>query len=233
MPPNGDHPEVLVIDGDKPMRHLLRLILEDAGYLVRESTEGRAGVIAAAHHKPIAVMLDLRLPDMPGLQVLQRLREWSSVPVLVVSGLAEEKSKIEALDAGADDYLTKPFGAGELLARLRALLRRNAPADVPDPIRFGDIEVDRVYRRVRKAGEIVRLTTHEYALLHLLVEHRGKVLAHAEILRAIWGPNAATKTHYLRVFMMRLRQKIEDCAETPRHLVTEPGIGYRLVTDPN
>lgn len=169
---------------------------------------------------------------MRASHVLKRLREWSQTPVLVLSVFGEENRKIEALDAGADDYLIKPFGGGELLARLRALLRRTKPNEAPSIIRFGTVEVDLTDRRVTKDGETVKLSAKEYALLRLLVTHRDKVLTHRQILSEIWGPEAEGQTHYLRVFMMRLRRKIEDEPDSPRHLQTESSIGYRLVSDP-
>lgn len=193
---------------------------------------GRPGLVEAAHHPPDVIVLDLGLPDMPGIDVLKRLREWSQTPVLVLSVFGEENRKIEALDAGADDYLIKPFGGGELLARLRALLRRTKPNEAPSIIRFGTVEVDLTDRRVTKDGETVKLSAKEYALLRLLVTHRDKVLTHRQILSEIWGPEAEGQTHYLRVFMMRLRRKIEDEPDSPRHLQTESSIGYRLVSDP-
>ncbi|RRJ95487.1 response regulator [Opitutaceae bacterium TAV4] len=225
-------PSVLVIDDENQIRRLLRFTLEDAGYSVREVEAGRPGLVEAAHHPPDVIVLDLGLPDMPGIDVLKRLREWSQTPVLVLSVFGEENRKIEALDAGADDYLIKPFGGGELLARLRALLRRTKPNEAPSIIRFGTVEVDLTDRRVTKDGETVKLSAKEYALLRLLVAHRDKVLTHRQILSEIWGPEAEGQTHYLRVFMMRLRRKIEDEPDSPRHLQTESSIGYRLVSDP-
>lgn len=225
-------PSVLVIDDETQIRRLLRFTLEDAGYAVREVDAGRPGLVEAAHNPPDVIVLDLGLPDMPGLDVLKRLREWSQTPVLVLSVFGEESRKIEALDAGADDYLIKPFGGGELLARLRALLRRTKPNEPASAIRFGTIEVDLINRRVTKDGDLVKLSAKEYALLRLLVAHRDKVLTHRQILSEIWGPEAEGQTHYLRVFMMRLRKKIEDEPDSPRHLQTESSIGYRLVSDP-
>lgn len=229
LPTPGAH--VLVIDEDPRIRHLLRFTLGEAGYAVREAADGHGGLLEAAHHHPDLVVLELALPDIPGLAVLRRLREWTGVPILIVSALADEERKIAALDAGADDYLTKPFGGGELLARIRALLRRTTPAEFCAPVRFGSVEVDLVHRRVLKSGDPVSLTAREYALLHLLVTNHDKVLTHRQILRELWGPKAENQTHYLRVFMMRLRRKLEDDLAAPRHLLTEPGVGYRLVTE--
>lgn len=221
-------PEVLVIDDEVQLRRLLRFTLEDAGYTVREAPTGHAGLVAVAHRQPDAVVLDLGLPDVPGVDVLRRLREWTGLPVLILSVLGQEENKVAALDAGADDYLTKPFGGAELLARLRALLRRIKPAESVNRAAFGPIEVDLVRRSVTKAGVPVKFTAKEYALFHLLVMHRGRVLTHRQILREVWGPELEGQTHYLRVFMMRLRRKIEDDADAPKYLQTESGIGYRL-----
>lgn len=228
----SERPEVLVIDDENQIRRLLRFTLEDAGYAVREAETGRAGLVEIAHHPPDAVILDLGLPDVPGLEVLHRLREWSAMPVLILSVFGAENNKISGLDAGADDYLTKPFGGGELLARLRALLRRVKAVESETTVRFGAVEVDLVRRRVTKQAEAVKLTAREYALLRLLVVNADKVLTHHHILREIWGPGTESHIHYLRVFMMRLRRKIEDDPDAPRHLRTESGIGYRLVVEP-
>lgn len=233
MSPRAVKSGVLVIDDETQIRRLLRFTLEDAGYAVREAETGRQGLVEVAHHPPEAVILDLGLPDTSGLEVLKRLREWSMVPVLILSVLGQENNKIAALDAGADDYLTKPFGGGELLARLRALLRRaKSIEETPTAIRFGSIEVELTDRKVTKKGALVKLTAKEYALLHLLVTHRDKVLTHRQILAELWGPEGAGQTHYLRIFMMRLRRKLEDEPDSPRYLQTESNVGYRLVSDP-
>jgi two-component system KDP operon response regulator KdpE len=168
---------------------------------------------------------------MPGIELLRQLREWSKVPVLVLTVLAAERDKVAALDAGADDYLTKPFGSAELMARLRAILRRVPDDDEPSVASFGDIQVDLAARVVRRAGTEVRLTAKEYAMLRLLVVHRGKVVTHGQMLRELWGPKAEENTHYLRVHMTHIRQKLEAEPHKPRHLRTESGIGYRLVED--
>ncbi len=231
MSPDDTTPEVLVIDDENQIRRLLRFTLEDAGYAVREADTGHSGLVAAAHRPPDAIILDLGLPDLPGVDVLKRLREWSPLPVLILSVFGQEGSKIAGLDAGADDYLTKPFGGGELLARLRALLRRVKPAEATSPVCFGTIEVDLVQRLVTKDKRNVKLTAKEYALLRLLVSHRGKVLTHRHILNELWGPKVEGQTHYLRVFMMRLRRKLEDEPDAPKYFQTESGIGYRLVEE--
>jgi two-component system KDP operon response regulator KdpE len=223
--------DVLVIDDEIQIRRLLRLTLEDAGYTVRDADTGHQGLVAAAHRPPNAIILDLGLPDLAGVEVLKRLREWSSLPVLILSVFGQDGSKIAALDAGADDYLTKPFGGGELLARLRALLRRVHPSDDSSLVRFGAIEVDLASRRVTKDGKAVKLTGKEYSLLRLLVYHRDKVITHRQILTELWGAKMEGQTHYLRVFMMRLRRKLEDEPDEPQYFQTESGIGYRLVSN--
>jgi two-component system KDP operon response regulator KdpE len=223
--------EVLIIDDEAQIRRLLRVTLEAAGYGVREADSGAVGMSEVTFRRPDAIVLDLGLPDMPGLEVLKRLREWSQVPVLILSVLGEDEKKIAALDSGADDYLTKPFSGGELLARIRVMLRRNQPSDDLKVVRFGSIEIDLVRRIVTRAHEEVRLTAKEYALLRLLVLNAGKVITHRQLLRELWGPNAEEQTQYLRVYVGRLRQKLEEAPNQPRHLKTESGIGYRLVLD--
>lgn len=220
---------LLVIDDERQIRRLLRVTLEGAGYQVREAETGQLGLQEVAHQAPDGIILDLGLPDLDGTEVLRRLREWSQVPVLVLSVRESEDAKIAALDSGADDYLTKPFSGRELLARVRAVFRRKPAAAEPAVVRFGDIEFDQAERRVRRAGVEVHLTAREYALFQLLVQHRGRVVTHRQILRELWGPNAEANTHYLRVHMTHLRKKLEVDPPTPRHLKTEAGIGYRLV----
>jgi two-component system, OmpR family, KDP operon response regulator KdpE len=221
--------EVLVIDDEVQIRRLLRFTLEEADYAMSEAATGQDGLSAAARIRPGAIILDLGLPDMPGLDVLKRLREWNPVPVLILSVFGQEVSKIAALDAGADDYLTKPFGSGELLARLRVMLRRVKATEDAAPVQFGPIEVDLARRMVTKDKQPVKLTVREYALLRLLVVHRGKVLTHRQILSELWGNKAEGQTHYLRIYMMRLRQKLENDPDAPRYLNTESGVGYRLL----
>jgi two-component system KDP operon response regulator KdpE len=222
------HPEVLVIDDEVQIRRLLRVTLEGAGFRVRETDGGELGLAEAATKRPDAVILDLGLPDLPGIEVLKRLREWSRLPVLILSVRGQEADKIEALDAGADDYLSKPFGGGELLARLRAMLRRVQSPEEEAAMRFGDVEIDFARRVVTKAGAMVKLTPKEYGLLRLLVLHRGKVITHRQILRELWGPKAEEQTQYLRVYMTHLRQKLENNPNQPRFFRTETGIGYRF-----
>jgi two-component system KDP operon response regulator KdpE len=224
-------PMVLVVDDELQIRRLLRITLEAAGFTVHEAATGHAGLAEAAARAFDAIILDLGLPDLGGVEVVRRLREWSRVPVLVVTVRAAESDKVQALDAGADDYVTKPFGTGEIVARVRAILRRIQPDDRPARVTFGDIEVDLAARLVHRAGVEAKLTAKEYAFLRLLVIHRGKVLTHGQILRELWGPKAEANTHYLRVHMTHLRQKLEPDPHQPRHLKTESGIGYRLIAE--
>lgn len=231
MSTDAPNPEVLVIDDEVQIRRLLRVTLEGAGFRVREAEGGQLGLNEAATKRPDAIILDLGLPDLPGLEVLRRLREWSRLPVLILSVRGQEADKIEALDTGADDYLSKPFGGGELLARLRAMLRRVQSTEEESNVRFGDVEIDFARRIVTKAEAVVKLTPKEYALLRLLVLHRGKVITHRQLLRELWGPKAEEQTHYLRVYMTRLRQKLEAEPNQPRYLRTESGIGYRFIVE--
>ncbi len=220
---------LLVIDDEKQIRRLLRVTLESGGYTVREAENATLGLQEIAHQAPDGIVLDLGLPDLDGVEVIRRLREWSRVPVLVLSVREGEEDKIAALDAGADDYLTKPFSGRELLARVRAILRRAPGSAEASVAKFGEIEIDLAARVVRRAGTEVHLTAKEYAFLKLLVQHRGKVVTQRQILREVWGPAAEERTDYLRVHMTHLRQKLEASPATPRHLRTEAGIGYRLV----
>jgi len=227
-PPHAN-PSLLIVDDELQIRRLLRVTLESGGYQVREAETGQLGLQEIAHQAPDGVILDLGLPDLDGTEVIRRLREWSKVPVLVLSVREGEDDKIGALDAGADDYLTKPFGGRELLARVRAILRRTPAGNEPAVVQIGDIEADLAARVVRRAGVEVHLTAKEYALFKLLVQHRGKVVTHRQILRELWGPAAEERTDYLRVHMTHLRQKLEADPHSPQHLKTEAGIGYRLV----
>ena len=217
MNTSDEQPTVLVIDDEVQIRRLLKLTLEGGRYHVREAENGQLGLQEVAFKAPDAIVLDLGLPDMDGTEVLRRLREWSHVPVLVLSVREGEADKIAALDAGADDYLTKPFGGGELLARVRAIMRRIASGNEPAIVHIGEIEVDQAARTVTRKGETIHLTSKEYGLLRLLVQHRGRVVTHRQILRELWGPNSEENTHYLRVFMTHLRQKLEPAPGTPRH----------------
>ena len=227
--PSTVKPTVLVIDDELQIRRLLRVCLESNNYRVLEASSGQEGLAAAAQHRPDVVVLDLGLPDLDGVAVLKRLREWSRVPVVVLSVREREDDKIKALDHGADDYITKPFGTGELLARLRVAMRHGQPSSESALFQSGPLEVDLTARLVKVSGREVKLTATEYALLRLFVQHAGKVLTHQQILREVWGPNYLDQTQYLRVYMAHLREKLEAEPAKPSLFLTEPGIGYRLV----
>jgi two-component system KDP operon response regulator KdpE len=223
---------VLVVDDEPLILRGLSASLGAAGYQVATASDAASALEAAALRHPAAVVLDLRLPDMDGVEVCRRLRQWSDVPVIVVSAMDSEVQKIAALDAGADDYVTKPYSAGELLARLRAALRRASESvDGANRVVFGPVVVDLALEQVRKDGDLVHLTPLEYELLATLARHPGKVLTHAMLLRAVWGLAYQGETHYLRVYMARLRRKLEENPSRPRHLLTQSGVGYRLVAD--
>lgn len=222
-------PSALIIDDEVQIRRLLRVNLEANGYRVLEAATGQEGINQAAQWRPEVVILDLGLPDMEGVAVLKRLREWSQVPVVVLSVRDREEDKVAALDQGADDYVAKPFSTAELLARLRVAQRHAQPALEITVFRSGQLEVDLAARLVRLKGQEVRLTSTEYALLRLFIHHAGKVLTHRQILREIWGPNALEQTHYLRVYVAHLREKLEADPSSPRLIITEPGVGYRLM----
>ena len=227
--PAGKKNVVLVIEDETQIRRLLRVCLERDGYEVVEAPTGEEGIAQAIRHQPDVVLLDLGLPDMEGLIVLQRLREWSKVPIIVVSVRGREDDKITALDNGANDYITKPFSTGELLARLRVIQRYGQPAANPATFCSGNLQVDLATRTVKVRGRPVRLTATEYSLLHFFVQHAGKVLTHGQLLREIWGSNEPEKTGPLRVYMAYLREKLEANPAKPELLITEPGVGYRLV----
>ena len=219
---------VLVIDDERQIRRLLRVSLESRGFVVHEAANGEDGIRAVQGLKPDIVLLDLGLPDRDGASVLSSLREWSSVPVIILSVRDSEEDIVALLNAGADDYLTKPFNTGELIARLRVAIRHHAPEEAQELFVSGRLEVDLYNRQVRVAGEPLKLTPTEYALLRLFVQHAGRILTHAQILREVWGPHAAEETNYLRVYITGLRKKIEARPQMPELLVTEPGVGYRL-----
>jgi two-component system, OmpR family, KDP operon response regulator KdpE len=226
-------PDILVVDDEAQIRRLLRSSLEEAGYTVREAENGRIALGEIALQAPDLVILDLGLPDTSGTNVLRALRPLCSAPVLILSVLGHEQKKIEALDAGADDYLTKPFNGGEMLARLRALLRRAEPAAVVEKIfRFGPIQVELEGGRVLRDGRMVKLTATEFRLLRLLVTNHDKVLTHSHILRELWGPHAARNINYLRIYMMRLRRKLGEDVDAAGYFQTESGVGYRFVSEP-
>jgi two-component system KDP operon response regulator KdpE len=223
-------PIALLVEDEPQIRRFVRTSLEAEGWVVHETGTFRQGLIDAGTRKPDVVVLDLGLPDGDGVDFIRKLRAWSDKPVIVLSARSDEDDKIEALDAGADDYLTKPFGVGELLARVRAALRRrHHPPGASAVFRFGDVELDTEARIVTRAGAIVHLTPVEYRLLAMLVANAGKVITHRQILREVWGPSGVEQHHYVRVYMGRLRQKLESDPAQPRHLVTDTAIGYRLI----
>ncbi|HET9299353.1 MAG TPA: response regulator [Candidatus Polarisedimenticolaceae bacterium] len=226
-------PLVLVVDDEPQLRRFLRASLPAQGYRLIEAATGEEALREAAARAPDLVLLDLGLPDLDGVEVTRRLREWSAAPILVLTARDQEQDKIRALDAGADDYLTKPFGTGELLARMRVALRHAARGQAAhEPVvATGDMQVDLSARRVTVGGRDVRLTRTEYRLLALLARHAGKVLTHRQLLKEVWGPGAVNQTHYLRVYMGQLRHKIEADPAQPRYLLTETGVGYRLAAE--
>lgn len=220
---------VLVIDDEAQIRKFLRISLRAQGYRVLEAGSGREGLEQAALGRPDLVVLDLGLPDLDGQQVLRELREWSQVPVLVLSVRAGEGEKVQALDAGANDYVIKPFGIQEFLARVRVLLRQSQTDQQPAvQVRTGDLLVDFAYRRVLLAEQEVPLTRKEYAVLALLARHLGRVVTQQQLLKDVWGPSHADDSHYLRIVIGHLRQKLADDPAAPRFIATEPGVGYRL-----
>jgi two-component system KDP operon response regulator KdpE len=221
-------PVALIIDDEVQIRRLLRVALEGENYQVHEAENGQQGLVEIANRKPAIILLDLGLPDMEGLEVLKRLREWSEAPVLVLSVRDDEAGKVAALDAGAEDYVTKPFSTPELLARLRAAQRKTRPEEEVSVFKSGDLLVDLTARVVSRAGHELKLTVTEYALLRLFVRHAGRVLTHRYILREIWGPKSEEHRQYLRVYVTHLRQKIETDSTKPRLIKTESGIGYRV-----
>jgi len=224
------HPNsVLIIDDEVQIRRLLRVTLEASGYRVLEADGGQAGLVEAAQRNPSVIILDLGLPDLDGLSVLKRLREWSRAPVLVLSVQEGETDKVSALDHGADDYMTKPFSTAELLARLRVVMRRAQPIAENAVFRSGNLEVDLAARVVRIKGQEIKMTPTEYSLLRLLVRNAGKVVTHRQLLKEVWGPAYGDQTHYLRVYIAHLREKLETDASRPELLVTESGVGYRLI----
>jgi two-component system KDP operon response regulator KdpE len=234
-------PVAILIEDEPQIRRFVRAALEDEGWLVHEADTVKRGLSAVGTRKPDLLIVDLGLPDGDGIDLIRDVRGWSNVPVIVLSARINEVDKIAALDAGADDYLAKPFGLGELMARVRANLRRprtvstEAQSDVPTPtdavFSFGDVEVNRLERIVRRAGAEVHLTPIEYRLLAVLVANVGRVITHKQLLRDVWGPSHSEQSHYLRIYMGHLRQKLEADPAQPQHLLTETGVGYRLFTD--
>ena len=234
MSEGGREPLVLVVEDELQVMRFLRATLPAHGYRMLEAANGAQALVEAQTRQPDVVLLDLGLPDLDGLEVTRRIREWSSVPIVVVSARGQERDKVQALDAGADDYLTKPFGTDELLARMRVALRhaaRVAGGEGETVFEAWELRVDLASRLVHLRGEEVRLTRTEYRLLAALVQHAGKVLTHRQLLREVWGPGASNETHYLRVYMAQLRHKLEDDPARPRYLLTETGVGYRFRTE--
>jgi two-component system KDP operon response regulator KdpE len=221
-------PIILIIDDEAQIRRFLHVSLEAAGHRIVEAASGQDGVMQAAMSRPDVVILDLGLPDMSGNEVLAIIREWSAVPVIVLSVQDAEQDKIAALDAGADDYVTKPFGMGELLARLRVATRHAQPVPESPEFRNGHLDVDFVHRLVTVNDQPVKLTATEYKLLLLFIKHAGKVLTHRQILKEIWGPHTVEQTQYLRVYMAQLRKKLELDPNQPQLFITESGVGYRM-----
>ena len=228
---SAPRPRVLVVDDEPQIRRFLRLGLDGHGFEVLEADTGAAALRAAATGRPELIVLDLGLPDRDGFEVQAALREWSRVPVLVLSVRSREDEKVRAFELGADDYVVKPFGMAELLARIRAALRRHVEAEAPAPVfRVGDLEVDLVRRLVRVGGREVRLSPKQYRLLQVLVTHAGKVVTHRQLLAEVWGAAHRDDVQYLRVFMQKLRRQIENDPARPVYLITELGVGYRLRT---
>ncbi|RYG41519.1 response regulator, partial [bacterium] len=216
---------ILVIDDEPPIRRFLRASLDPEEFVLIEAGSGQEGIRMAATKNPDVILLDLGLPDMDGIEVARALREWSEVPIIVLSAREREQDKIEALDVGADDYLTKPFGVGELMARIRVALRHAGKKETPEPVvEAGSLRIDLAARQVFRDGEEVHLTPNEYKLLAVLARHAGRVVLHKQLLREVWGEAYLEESHYLRVFMGQLRHKLEDDPAQPRYLTTEPGV---------
>jgi two-component system, OmpR family, KDP operon response regulator KdpE len=224
-------PLILLIEDEPQMRRFLRVSLSAHGYRLVEAATGREGLTQAAGRNPDVILLDLGLPDQDGLDLTRELREWSATPIIVISARGREQDKVAALDLGADDYLTKPFGVDELLARIRVALRHaaQAPGGPSQPVfEVGDLRVDLLQREVRRAGVEMHLTPTEYKLLVVLIRHAGKVLTHRQLLKEVWGSHSPEQAHYVRVYLAQLRQKLEADPARPRLFLTEPGVGYRL-----
>jgi len=227
----SEGPVILVIDDEVQIRRMLRISLDAHGYRVKEATTSQEGVQQAAMSRPDLIILDLNLPDKSGLETLKDIREWSRTPVIVLSVKSSEQDKIALLDSGADDYLTKPFSMGELLARIRAALRHSIPEGTGGIFTAGGITIDFSKRVVSKNGEEIKLTPTEYSLLKLMAQNAGRVLTHNQIMNELWGVNSQPDTSYLRVYMLQLRKKLETDPANPKILITEPGVGYRLIRD--
>jgi two-component system KDP operon response regulator KdpE len=227
-------PVVVLIEDEPQIRRFLRATLTGQGYRLFEATTGADGLVEVGSRQPDVVIVDLGLPDIDGIDVIRRLREWTAVPIIVLSARGQERDKVTALDVGADDYVSKPFGAGELLARIRVALRHTAGASHEGDdatFRVGELRLDPLRRQVFVGDREVRLTPIEYKLLATLVRHAGKVVTHAQLLREVWGPTHTDQSHYVRVYLAHLRHKLEAEPARPRYLLTEPGVGYRLATE--
>jgi two-component system, OmpR family, KDP operon response regulator KdpE len=224
-----DSPRVLVVDDEPQIVRGLRVVLRNAGFQVDSAGTKEEALDALSHRPPDAVLLDLVLPDGSGVDVCRQVREWSHVPIVVVSAVGDEREKVRALDAGADDYVTKPFGSQELTARLRAVLRRVSDTASEPAIEVGELVIDLADRRVRRGEENIHLTPIEFDLLRVLAQNRGRLVTHRQLLQEVWGPAYGEETHYLRVHVAHIRAKIEPDPSRPRYLLTEPGVGYRLV----
>lgn len=223
--------EILVIDDEAQIRKLLDITLRTNGYRVNEAQTAREGLIKAANHPPDLILLDIGLPDGSGHDVLLKLREWFTNPVIVLSVQSSEEDIVKALDNGANDYLVKPFRTGELLARIRSVLRKNLSDEINPVLQLGKLTIDFAGRTVKKGNEILKLTSTEYALLSLLTRNEGKVLTHQYLLRMVWGPTYLSESQYLRVFVAQLRKKIEDNPNQPKYIITESGVGYRFMAE--
>ena len=225
------NPIIVVIEDDPPIRRFLRTGLRTQDFTIYEAATGKQGIIEAEVRKPDLIILDLGLPDMDGVEVIYAIRSWSTVPIIILSARSNEQNKIDALDAGADDYLTKPFGFGELLARIRVALRHSSQTGAvenPEVFTSGELTIDLHNRVVTMAGEDIHLTPIQYRLLTVLIKHPGKVLTHQQILKEVWGPSYQENAHYLRIYMSQLRQKLEADPTQPKYLLTESGVGYRF-----
>lgn len=227
-------PVVVLVEDEPQIRRFLRATLTGQGYRLFEAPTGADGIIEVGSRQPDVVIIDLGLPDMDGIEVIRRLREWTAVPIIVLSARGQERDKVTALDAGADDYVSKPFGASELLARIRVSLRHAAGASHEADeaaFRVGELHVDLLRRHVAVGAAEVRLTPTEYKLLTTLIRHAGKVVTHQQLLREVWGPTHTDQAHYVRIYMAHLRHKLEAEPARPRYFLTEPGVGYRLAVD--
>jgi two-component system KDP operon response regulator KdpE len=230
----SEQPRILVVDDEPGIVRALGINLKALGYQIEAAANGEEALRKAADHRPDAVILDLGLPGIDGIDVIRGLRGWSNVPIIVLSVREAEREKIAALDAGADDYVTKPFGMGELLARLRAALRRDLDPEIELPvITSADFTIDLANKQVTKAGKEIKLTPTEWAVVEILVRHQGKLVSQTQLLKEVWGPQYGEETNYLRVFIAQIRRKLEPQPSNPRYFLTEPGMGYRFQTPDN